>query len=271
VFGEVHYATGFLAFQNAGNATAAAQDFSAGVAAYRRLVRDRPEAVAWRFRLAVLLGQGLAPAHQHAGRLEDAWEANGEALDILEILASGDPENHRYAHGLGWEWLRRGHLAQDRQDLDRAVRAYERSAAVQHDLIARTDVTTSAWLDGLATAYQALADIQSQRGDLPAALDAAERALDTRRRIPRPDAEHRFYSTQLAVVEVLVGEARHQAGDLGSARRAVASATETLDRLDAETLDEPMLQVLYVDAVERLGVLRQAIESTPSRSAASSR
>ncbi len=263
--GDAHYSLGLLAFHSRGDAAAAAREFGAGVAVYRTLAASQPEASVWRYRLAVLLGQGLASVYEELDRLPEAREANREALEIFEVLVREEPSNGRWAHALGWELIRRGNLARaGGGDLETAVRAFERSVEVQEELIARTRGAHTAWLDGLASAYEALGEVHSERGDRAAALTAAEGSLAARQRISGDDGASPFFSTYLATAGVLVAELRSGSGDVEGALEALDAAIEAMARIDAEKIEEPYARLQHADTARRLEAL---LQSYPLRSA----
>ncbi|MEM7353948.1 MAG: serine/threonine-protein kinase [Acidobacteriota bacterium] len=260
--GEAHYGSGMTALHWLGDAQAAARAFEAGAAIFRTLATSEPEASLWRYRLAVLQGQGLATAYRITQRLDDAQVANLEALALYEDLVNEQTDNSRWAYGLGWELIRRGRLANLAGDPDAAAGAWRRSIEIQEALLARrTGQTDVNWLNGLATAHSELAALESRRGHLVTALDAAEAALALRRRIVEVSEDHAYDHTTLASAGVLVSELRWRGGDDGGSRRALAEARSTLTQIDGVEVEEPAVLEKLVATRQRLGELERELDS----------
>ncbi len=260
--GELQYTLGMLMLYSLGDAETAVRELEAGTAVFRNLAARQPEASIWRYRLAVLQGQGLVTAYSDLERLPEAQTANREALAILDVLVREEPSNSKWAHGLGWELIREGNLALEIGDLARAVRALQRSVEVQRALVARTTGPHLAWLDGLATAYEGLAEVQSRRGEVAEALSAAEAALATQRQIVGQDVKEAFHQLSLASSCVMVGELRGQHGDIAGAREALAETSVILGQIDEADVEGSFLQELLTQIEQRLDVSSRSLGST---------
>jgi tetratricopeptide (TPR) repeat protein len=191
-------------------------------------------------------------------RLDDSRAANREALALFEVLVRDQPDNSRWAFGLGWELIRQGRLADRAGDLDTAAQAFRRSAEVQAALLkGATGQSDIGWLDGLATAHGDLAEVESRRGRLAAALQAAESSLAIRQRMIEVSEDLAFDHACLASESALVGELRWRRGDVGGASQALQEAEATLEQIDGMEIEEPAVLERLAATRQRLGKLAQ--------------
>ena len=259
---EVHYGSGLLEFHWLDNAEAAAREFESGAAIFQEISAGQPGASLWRYRLGVLKGQGLTTAYSSLDRLEDARDANREALSHFETLVRDQPDNSRWAFALGWELIRRSELAIRSGELDTAAEALRRSIEVQSALLERaTGQPDIAWLDGLATAHEKLAEVETQRGRFTEALAAAEAMLKVRQQVVRISQDLAFDHTKLATAGVLVGELRQKLGDTSGSLGALAEAKTTLETLEAMTVEEPAVSKELASTRERAEQLARTLGS----------
>ncbi len=263
VLGNTRHSLGLLEMYGRHDLAAATLQFEAGAAVFQDLADRQPEASIWRYRLAVLKGQGLTAVYRESGRLAEARLANREALGLFETLVREEPTNTRWAHAFGWELIRQAGLARRADDLDVAAAASQRSIAVHTDLLARATGPYTAWLDGLANAYEGLVDVETRRGAFAAALVAAEGALDARRRITAELADVAYYQTALALAAVEVGELHRRLGDLASAREAGFEASAFLESLSETKIGDPFVLEMLRDARRRSLDLMRTQDPSP--------
>jgi serine/threonine protein kinase len=260
VLGDTRYNLGLLELYARQDLTAAIRWLEAGTAVFQELADKQPEASIWRYRLAVLKGQGLVTAYRDSHRLAEAQAANREALGLLETLVREEPTNTRWRHGYAWELIRQAGIARKVDDLDLAASAYRRSAEVHTDLLARATGPNNAWLDGLANAYEGLADVEARRGALDAALAAAEAALAGRRRITVELADVDYLQTMLALTAVTVGELHSRLNDVAGARDAGIEAAALLEPIDESQVGDAVVLEMLLDARRRAAhLMREAV------------
>ncbi|MEM7588437.1 MAG: protein kinase, partial [Acidobacteriota bacterium] len=245
ILGDNHYHRGLVELFSRDDRAAAIHHFKAGAAVFASLVELQPEATHWRYRLAVLEGQGLGTTYREAGRFAEAQDANRAALEHFEALVREEPANSRWAHALAWELIRQGGLAASGGELDLAATAYRRAAKLQSELLALATDTPTAWLEGLATAWSGLTEVELERGAFSAALAAVEREIATRRAI---DSDAGYLRTGLAAATVTLGELHRQLGNLPLARDAAFEAQALLAAIEAPETQDAIAREQLADA-----------------------
>ena len=244
---ESHYMAGLLAMISFDDPVTAIEAYGSAIEIFRALATEQPESATWRYRLAVLQGQGLATANAALGRYSEAQDANEAALVQLERLTQEEPENNRWAHALGWELMRKGEIATSLGDSLAAVEAFRRAVAVQEGLIGRTVGSQVDWLDALALANQALANSYRQAGKDGDALQAAESALEVRRRIATGDEVSFYDQIGLAEACLIVSELRALRGDTSGARALFGEARGGLENLADVEFAEPWMSTYLAE------------------------
>lgn len=256
--GEAHYQAGLLAMFSRGDTKAALHSFERAAEVFRALAHDQPGSATWRYRLAVSLGQGIAASDYDLERLTEAQRANQEALALYEGLTREEPRNNRWAHGLGWELIRQGSIAWGLGDPETADRAYRRSAEVQAALLARTTGSHTVWLDGLAIAYAARAEILTELGRSAEAIEAATAAIAARREIRDHDEGNLDNRVYLASLGEQVASLRFERGDLSGARDALDAAGRAIAQVADAEVEAP-------DVREELQATRSGIAALSER------
>ena len=207
-------------------------------------------------------------AYLDLGRTADAFQANRRALDELENLVRGDPRNGRWAYALAWENLRHGDLAYASGDLERAAAGFRQSAEIHAELLSRSSGKPADWQNGLAIAYEMLAEVLAESGDLPGAIDVAERSLATRREMVDVEEQNLFHAAGLASIQVVLGRLRAEKGEDAAATSILQEAGTLLERMatldpDSASLREE-LALADLDRgrlMQKLGGLAEARES----------
>ena len=258
---EQHLASGLLELYSLDRPEVAAVELEQGVAIYRRLVESRPEAALWRYRLAVLLGQGLSTAYRRLGRLDDARAVNFEALSLFESLVRQEQGNSRWVHGYGWELYRQGDLAETSGDLDTSVAAFRRSVEVHSSLLERAAGPALVnWWFATAAALRGVADVELKRGRPSAAIENAEASWEMRRKVVDEDIAEAADPVHLVEAGVFVAELRHRSGNLEAAAEAVERARKDLANI-AELRSEMDLEEYLAEIRERLVIVESFLSN----------
>ncbi|MEM9557425.1 MAG: serine/threonine-protein kinase [Acidobacteriota bacterium] len=260
VVGTAHYQLGLVWLYSIDDPQRAIEHLEAGVDVYRALAASQPEASLWRFRLAVLLGQGKTAAYREVGRLDDARAANAEALALYEVLVREDPTNGRWAHALGWELVRRGMLATLADEVDTAVSAYRRAVEVHQSLLDRTASPHAGWLEGLAMAQLSLAEARAARGQYALAIDDARAALASRRILVADADDQPYYLADLGEALLLIAEILVDLGAPDVAREPIAELLAIHADLAARDYDDPFTDQQVAGQVERLAQLHETLD-----------
>ena len=240
---DLHYGSGLLNLFSLDDPQTAVAELEQGATILRELTAEHPDASLWRYRLAVVIGQGLVDAYRALDRLHEAEAANREALAILDVLVRQEPAHNRWAHALGWELIRAGSLAQQVGDLEAAAHAYQRSVDVHKAVLERsTGRPNTSWLNGLAMAYDSLADAEERQGRFTAALDAAHSSQTVRRQALESDERSAILRIDLATTVVHVGELQRRLGNTDGVDQAVTEAQTLLAGMDESLLDEAFLR-----------------------------
>ncbi len=255
--GYAHYVMGLFQMFSLEDQVAALREFGKASEIYQALVARQPEALLWQQRLATQKGQGLASIYLNLQRLPEAHDANAEALALLEELVQREPGNHNWRHGLAWELIRRGEISWALGDTDEAFQAFARSAQVQARLVAGTTTAHPTWMDGLAVAYEAQADIRAESGNAVEALELMEFAFETRRQIVAIEESSDDDRISLVITATQVAQLRGECNDSLGAHQALREAISTLDQVQrGETLEPSAysdldIAIAKVDEVSR--------------------
>jgi tetratricopeptide (TPR) repeat protein len=221
--GEVYYALGL--FHLLQEPREAESLFREGLAIFRRLADRNPGDLYYKYRQAVLSGQGLGQAYRDQGKMAESLAAIREAYDLYEEITRADPSNTRWLHGMAWENRRLSDHLRHTGQLEEALAAQRKAQEVTEGLL-RQEPSQSDWQLALSFDHEAIGDLLAQQGDPRAALDSYRAALEIRRRLAEANPTNEYVREQLAQIHLQVGTAWSH---LGNAREAESSWTRSLE------------------------------------------
>jgi|CXWL01.1.fsa_nt_gi tetratricopeptide (TPR) repeat protein len=227
---EAHYAWGMIALYDEGDAAVGADHYGTAVLFYEDLARREPTRPRWRYRLAVLRGQGLCRAYVELGRQAEALVSCAKARGILDQLVQEDPTNGRWAFADLWEHIRGGQLLRETDNVDAALAEYRDAIELGERLVARAPGMRD-WQTGLAAAHSEAADVLAERGAWAEALVSFRRAAAILDLVARRDARDVYSQADLAESQLALGDAQAKLGDVAGARKSYQRAEDACGRL----------------------------------------
>ncbi len=254
--GEAYYALGlFHVFHEPQEAEA---PFREALTIFRQLADRNPDEPFFKYRQAVLYGQGLGQALRNQGKMTESLEAVREAYALYEEVTRIDPSNTRWLHGFAWENRRLGdHLGRLGQ-LQEALSALRKSKEITEDLI-RQEPSQSDWQLALSIDHEAIGDLLAEQQDLRAAQSSYRSALEIRQQLSQADPTNEFFREHLARIHLKVGSVWSRLGDTAQAEEAWTRSLE-LSAPDAREAgdDHDDFVEVYAQALLLLGRVEEA-------------
>jgi tetratricopeptide (TPR) repeat protein/predicted Ser/Thr protein kinase len=254
--GEAYYALGlFYVFHDFQEAE---EPFREGLAIFRRLAEKNPGEPYYKYRQAVLYGQGLGQTYRNQGKVEASLEAIRRAYALYEEVTRAEPSNTRWLHGFAWENRRLADHYGRQGQLEEALAAMRKSKEITEGLV-RQEPSQSDWQLALSMDHEGIGELLGDQGDLQAALDSYRAALEIRRKLAEADPTHEFFREHLARIHLQVGTAWSRLGNAREAERSWQRSLEQTAPDVGETGDahDNFLEV-YAEAALLLGRVEDA-------------
>lgn len=199
--GEAHYVLGLHeVFVDPGSSIG---QFTKAISIYESLVSIRPEYLNYRYRLAVLHGQGLGQAYLWVEQDDQAFQAVTVAHQMYQGLLEEEPANVHWLFAFAWEKRRLGQLLEGMNRLAEAGDLYAESMSISRRLLSFEPRNIS-WQEGLAIDYLSVGDNRALRGRDDEALQAYEKAEEIYRTLIDVEPGSTMY--QLSLAEILEGQ-----------------------------------------------------------------
>lgn len=267
--GEAHYGLGLnVVFVDPERAI---ENFSKAILIYQDLNTLRPAELKYRYRLAVLNGQGLGQAYSLCNREAEALEAVTTAHDGYKEIFAEDPTNAHLLFAYAWEKRRLGDLLEGMGRLSDAWSLYDESLAISRQLLSLEPLNSS-WQEGLAIDYLSIGNIRQRQGQYEEALEAYEKAEEIYTTLI--DIEPGFFMYQMDLAETLDGQGLILR-DLGEIRAAEIVWRRALQLMQQSPNDpddpDPFPMSLRATLLIRLGRVAEAeplVEQLVARGAA---
>lgn len=206
---------------------AAIGHFNDAIEAYRSLSADNPDDPSYRYRLAVLHGQGLGQAYSLIGREARAFDAVTLAHQEYEAVVENDPSNTHWLFAFAWEKRRLGDLLADRGRLDEAWNRYAESLAIS-DRLLELEPSNTGWQEGRAVDLAGMGDLRLEQHRDDEALGLFEQSAQIYRALSDVQPGLSTYRTNLA--DVLHSQGRALSA-LGERRAAELTWQRALGRV----------------------------------------
>ena len=150
----------------------------------------------------------------------------------------------------------------ERDDLELAAGSFKRSARVHEELLSRSGKPPTAWIEGLATSYKALAEVHRAAANAEAASIAARSAIEARLRIVETDDA--WTLIQLAGDHLMLAELHVELQRIDEAKQEAERTRSVLSRLarrfsHSQGPESPQETELYRQAGERLKALEASL------------
>ncbi len=240
---ETHYALGMFNLFRERGLEKAGRRFDAAIAIYQRLAGEDPSRLRFKFRLAVLYGQGLGQTYQLSGQDAESLAAIEQAYALYQELARADPSNNKWQNGFAWENRRMGDYHQRHSRPRQALGYYRNALAISQRLVGLEPANVD-WQDGLAQDHSAIGTIHQQRGEPAAALASFEASIETWERLAAANPADDYFRHFLAGDHAAAGAALRRLGRSADAATAWQWATELLapDAREPDGVDSPVLE-----------------------------
>ncbi len=266
--GETFYGLGMYQLFSAGDVEQARRSFDQALAVYQRLAEEDPSSHHFKFRLAVLHGQGLGQTYDQLGMEKESFAAIERAYALYQGLTRADPANTRWQNGFAWENRRLGDAYASQGKLEEALAHYEEALQIGR-LLLSLDPANIDWQQGLADDHSSIGSLHEQRGDLTAALTSFETSIEIYEHLHEIEPADRDLRRWLAGDHEAAGEILRRLGRAAEAAEAWRRCAELLAP-DAGAPDGVASQVLETYAVAllrlgRAGEARPAVEALRRR------
>lgn len=256
---EVHYSYGLLFLFSA--PVQAEPYFQTAIDLYERLAADEPMNTQFKYRLAVLYGQGLGQAYRIQGRHEPSLAAIRKAYDAYQTLLANGIFNGKWWHGYAWENRRLGDHYMEQEQPQEALVAYGEAREISERLLT-FEPKRADWQLGLSFDHLSIGNINLQEGRLDDALVSFQKSLEITETLARNEPSKvafRYWKANslnhLGTVLDRLGrgndavDAWRQAADLSADVAAEADAFDPFD------LEIHVLALLYLNRVEEAAPL----------------
>lgn len=226
------------------------------IAIQEDLCQQYPERLAYKYRLAVLYGQGLGQTYDLAGDPEASYRAVEKAYALYEEITRKEPTNHRWQHAFAWEHKRLADAQIARGELDEALALFRAAGEIDQRLV-DLDPTNAAWRVGLSSDHSGIGQILLIQGDPQAALDAYRRSSEILGELLEAEPESAWVLSQIAIDRLQMGEALDLLGRRTEAEEAWRQAAAAVEPLTAgpdpplEDLDTHAWALLYLGELDR--------------------
>lgn len=255
--GEANYSLGIhLLFIDQAKAE---PHFLEAIALYERLAREQPENTLYKYRLAVLYGQGLGQAYNMRGLSEESFEAIQKAYGFYQELLSTGKFHGKWWYGFAWENRRRGDFFREQGKLQEALDAYRQAQKISERLLI-FEPTQVAWRFGLGFDHASIGALQEKQGQLDEALASFHRAMEIGQSLAVAEpskVEFRYWlaNCQLNIGGILALQGQldeavaawQQAAELSSKVAEMAEANVPCDPYDLEI---HAMALLYLERIE---------------------
>lgn len=242
--GEAYYGLGL--HQVFVDPKASIAQFAKSISIYQELATIRPDQLDYRYRLAVLNGQGLGQAYIMIDKEDRALQAvtiaHQEYQNILEV----DPANAHWLFAFAWEKRRLGQLLEGMDRLDEAGDCYAESMSISRRLLFREPRNTS-WREGLAIDHLSVGGIRALQGRNDEALEAFGKAEEIFKKLIDIEPGFSVYQLSLAESLELQGEMLTKLGETHAAEMAWQRALELIEPWEVE-VENADLDVLSLRA-----------------------
>lgn len=252
--GEAYYSLGIhhLFFEN----SRAELAFLRALEIYEALLAVEPDEGRFRFRLAVLHGQGLSQIYRERNQTAESFAAVQRSYAEFEHLTSHHSFNSRWQHGFAWENRRLGehHIRQERWP--EALERYRKAQEITRRLL-QFEPSKVDWRYGLSVDASSIAAIYRAMGDLKGATEAIREGLAICDQLLTAEpANTQFVYCRTADL-VSLGEIHAEQGQTDLARATWEQALETTTPHigDLESADEFVLEahatvLIYLGRIE---------------------
>ena len=211
----------------------AAEEYRAAIDDFAALLRSRPGVPVYREDLA-LTRTNLAQLLYTAGRCPEAKAEGLEALRGIDELTSANPDVHRYQEELATTTVVLGLILRDLNEDELAGQAI-RGAIDRLDELSAIVRDAPVYRLRQAVATSTLARTQFKAGNLPAAKDSFQAALDQFAKVLRDLPDNPHVLDAQAWCETHFGDALRQAGSPQDAESHYSRARSIREKL----IDEP--------------------------------
>ncbi|MEM7582714.1 MAG: protein kinase [Acidobacteriota bacterium] len=235
----------------------AIESFNEAIAVYQKLAELDPEQPEFRYRQAVLYGQGLGQAFEGKGQFDESFAAVRKSHDLYRELTELDPSNTRWQYGFSWEHRRLGQHQERVGDIDGALASYRRAMAISQQLL-KLEPLNFDWQLGLAADHGAIAAIHRERGNLESALAERRKSLAISQQLSSAEPQQTTYLFWLAEDYLHLGSVLAALGRADEAREAwsetvrlgASHVTRPAD-VDGYGLQAHALALIYLDRIDQ--------------------
>ncbi len=254
--GEAYYSSGLHHIFSENDL--AERAFLEALEIYESLLAQDPDEGNYRFRLAVLQGQGLGQIYRERNQLAESFAAVQRAYAEFERLSSGGSFNSRWQHGFAWENRRLGGHLVDQERWSEALEHFRRAREITR-LLLRFEPSQVDWRYGLSIDASSIGAVHRKLGELDQALEAYREGLAICRDLLTTEPANTQYVYCQASDLLSLGETHTALGQARQARDAWTTAAESTAPFvtDLETADEFVVEA-HATALLHLGRTEEA-------------
>jgi len=175
------------------------------------------------------------------GQSNAALEYYRKARAFLERLATQDPDNASWQHGLGGSHNRIGDILKSQGNLAGALEEFQKAQANAERLAVHDPGNPLRQAD-LAVAYNRIGSVLESQGDLAGAMEAFQKAQVINERLATQDADNAGWQERLSRSHNAIGGILESQGNLDGAMEEFLKGQAIAQRLAADYPDDTKWQ-----------------------------